>query len=210
MRRVCVVTHPEAEHHVSDLVGGWYDSGLTARGLRDAELAAARIRELVPADAAVELYSSDLTRTAQTARAIARRLDVEPTLVPDLREKSYGAAEGRDQAWLDERFVPPPPTGDRMHHHEGVAGAETRHEFGSRVYAAMDRILSSPCPHQVVVTHGFALTFVVAAWIHLPLESAGYVNLRATSGGITVLEQDDFFHNRSVVRLDDTTHLAAR
>ncbi len=78
------------------------------------------------------------------------------------------------------------------------------------MYAAVDRILSSPCSHQVVVTHGFALTFVVAAWIQLPLESAGYVNLRSTSGGITVLEQDDFFHDRGVVRLDDTAHLAAR
>ena len=210
MRTLYVVTHPEAEHHVSGLVGGWYDSGLTERGLRDAEPVAGRIRELVPDGEPVELYSSDLRRTAQTADAIARRLGVAPTLLPGLREKSYGEAEGKEQAWLDARFVPPPPTGCRMRHHEGVAGAETRHDFGSRVYAAVDRILASACARQVVVTHGFALTFVVAAWIHLPLESAGYVNLRSTSGGITVLEQDDFFHNRGVVRLDDTAHLPAR
>ncbi len=41
----------------------------------------------------------------------------------------------------------------------------------------------------------------------MPLESAGVVDLRSTSGGITVLEQDDFFANRAVVRLDDTAHL---
>lgn len=209
MRRLYVVTHPESVHHVSDLVGGWFDSELTDRGLRQAELIAQTIRELVPDDAAVELYSSDLRRTAQTARAIAQRLGVEPTLVEGLREKSYGEAEGKAQAWLDERFVPPPPTGDRMNHHERIEGAETKHDFASRVYDAVSAILSSPCSHQVVVTHGFALTFVVAAWIHLPLESAGYVNLRSSSGGITVLEQDDFFHNRTVVSLNDTSHLAA-
>ena len=209
MRRLYVVTHPESVHHVSDLVGGWFDSELTDRGLRQAELIAETIRELVPDDAAVELYSSDLRRTAQTARAIAQRLGVEPTLVEGLREKSYGEAEGKAQSWLDARFVPPPPTGDRMNHYERIEGAETKHDFASRVYDAVSAILSSPCSHQVVVTHGFALTFVVAAWIHLPLESAGYVNLRSTSGGITVLEQDDFFHNRTVVSLNDTSHLAA-
>ena len=209
MRRLYVVTHPESVHHVSDLVGGWFDSELTDRGLRQAELIAETIRELVPDDAAVELYSSDLRRTAQTARAIAQRLGVEPTLVEGLREKSYGEAEGKAQSWLDARFVPPPPTGDRMNHHESIEGAETKRDFASRVYDAVSDILSSPCSHQVVVTHGFALTFVVAAWIHLPLESAGYVNLRSTSGGITVLEQDDFFHNRTVVSLNDTSHLAA-
>jgi len=92
---------------------------------------------------------------------------------------------------------------------EGIEGAETRQELATRVYEAMSGILASACAHQVVVTHGFALTFVVAAWIHLPLESAGYVALRSTSGGITVLEQDDFFHNRAVVSLNDTSHLEA-
>jgi len=209
LRRLYVVTHPESVHHVSRLVGGWFDSELTERGLREADRIAERIRELVPEGSEVELYASDLRRTAQTAQAIARRLGVEPALVKGLREKSYGEAEGRAQDWLDERFVPPPPTGDRMNHHEGIEAAETRQELATRVYGAMEAILASSCAHQVVVTHGFALTFVVAAWIDLPLESAGYVSMRSSSGGITVLEQDDFFHNRAVVSLNDTSHLEA-
>ena len=207
MRRLYVVTHPEAAHHLSGEVGGWSDTALTERGLRQADAVAARIRELVPADAAVELHSSDLTRTVQTAEAIGARLGVRPALLPGLREKSYGVAEGRPQAWLDARFVPPPPTGNRLDHSEGIEGAETRREFAVRVYAAVDRILAGPGAHHVVVTHGFALTFVVCAWIGMPLESAGHVNFRSTSGGITVLEEDDFFANRSVVRLDDVAHL---
>ena len=35
-----------------------------------------------------------------------------------------------------------------------------------------------------------------------PIESLGYTNLRATSGGITVLREDDYFHNRQVVTLN--------
>jgi len=60
-----------------------------------------------------------------------------------------------------------------MDHHEGVDSAETKLVFASRVYAALDSILTSTCEYQVVVTHGFALTFVIAAWIGMPLASAG-------------------------------------
>lgn len=207
MRRLYVVAHPESQHHVAGLVGGWYDAELTGRGRARAELIAHRIRELVPAGATVELRSSDLARTAQTAQTIGAQLGVEPVLDARLREKSYGVAEGRPQAWLDERFVRPPATGDRMNHHEGIEGSETKHDFALRVYGAVDDLLDSPCSHQVVVTHGFALTFVVAAWIRMPLDSAGYVNLRSTSGGITVLEEDDVFHNRAVLSLNETSHL---
>ena len=94
-----------------------------------------------------------------------------------------------------------------MGHEEGVAGAETRAAFATRVYAAVEEILARTCPRQVVVTHGFALTFVVACWIRMPLPSVGFVSFRATSGGITELAEDDRFNNRQVVRLDDVRHL---
>jgi probable phosphoglycerate mutase len=157
---------------------------------------------------AVEVYSSDLQRTRQAAAAIADALGAEVVLERGLREKSYGEAEGRPQAWLDERFRPPPAVGDRMHHHEGVPGSETRHELGTRVYAAVERVLASDAEHQVVVTHGFAATFVIAAWIRMPLEAAGSVAFPVSSGSITELHEDDLFHNRAVVRLNDVAHLA--
>ncbi|MFE0044354.1 histidine phosphatase family protein [Streptomyces albireticuli] len=207
MRSIHVVTHPEASHHVEGLVGGWHDSRLTPTGLRAAAAIARALRAEIPEDAEVELISSDLLRTRRTAEEIAGVFGVEPVLDRRLREKSYGEAEGRPQGWLDERFVPPPAAGDRMGHDEGVPGAETKAALARRVYAAMDEILERPCAHQIIVTHGFALTFVVASWIRMPIESLGYVNLRAPSGSITHLREDDFFHNRQIARLGDTRHL---
>ncbi|MEU8778382.1 histidine phosphatase family protein [Streptomyces sp. NPDC048606] len=207
MRSIHVVTHPEASHHVEDLVGGWHDSSLTPEGLRQAAAIARALRSEIPEDARVELFSSDLKRTRRTAEEIGAVFGVEPALDRRWREKSYGEAEGRPQEWLDRRFVPPPATGDRMGHFEGVEGSETRAEFAGRVYAAVDEILRSPCEYQIVVAHGFTLTFVVAAWIGMPIESLGYVNFRAPSGSITHLREDDFFHNRQLVRLGDTAHL---
>jgi len=94
-----------------------------------------------------------------------------------------------------------------MDHWEGIPGAETRREAAERVYRALDRIMASPCPYQIVVTHGFALTFVVAAWIKMPLDAAGYIAVKSTSGGITHLFEDDVFSNCAIVTLNDTSHL---
>jgi probable phosphoglycerate mutase len=207
VRTLYVVAHPEATHHTERLVGGWYDSLLTPAGFDAADSIGSELRFRVPAGAHVELFSSDLQRAHHTATVISEHLDIDVMVDRRLREKSYGEAGGKPQMWLDQRFIPPPAVGDRMRHDEGVAGSETKWSFAERVYAAMERILESGCEHQIVVTHGFALTFALAAWIKMPIEAAGYVSFRAASGSITELREDDFFHNRQVVRLGDVTHL---
>ncbi|ALG10179.1 histidine phosphatase family protein [Kibdelosporangium phytohabitans] len=206
-RTIHVVTHPQATHHLDGLVGGWHDSELTPAGLRDAHVIAQALRARIPHEA--QVHTSDLTRTAHTAAVIGDALGTTP--VPDrrLREISYGDAEGRPQAWLDERFVPPPAGGDRLRHDFGVPGAETRESCARRVYAAMDDILARPGEQQVIVTHGFAVTFVVAAWIGMPLPAAGLVAFPVSPGSITVLRQDDFFRNRALVSLGETGHLVS-
>jgi 2,3-bisphosphoglycerate-dependent phosphoglycerate mutase len=207
MKTLYVVTHPEATHHVERLVGGQFDSELTATGHQQASAIANRLAQTVPREAEVELFTSDLRRTAQTAEAIGAALDVEPVTMSDLREKSMGVAGGKPQQWLEDRFIPPPAVGDRLNHHEGIDGGETKADLAARIYRAVERIAGRPCAHQVIVTHGMAMTFVISAWIRMPVEAVGYVAFRATSGGITVLQEDDFFHNRTVVSLNDTSHL---
>jgi probable phosphoglycerate mutase len=73
----------------------------------------------------------------------------------------------------------------------------------------MDTILEADGAHQIIVTHGFTVTFVRASWIRMPVESAGYVSFRAASGSITVLREDDYFHNRQVASLGDIGHLGS-
>ncbi|MGW0548722.1 histidine phosphatase family protein [Streptomyces altiplanensis] len=207
MRSVYVITHPEATHHVEGVVGGWHDSRLTSAGRRAAVSVARALRARIPDGTEVELFSSDLRRARRTAEEVAELFGVKPVLDRRLREKSYGEAEGRPQEWLDRRFVPPPAVGERLEHDEGVAGAETKAVWAQRVYAAMEEILRRSCGHQIIVTHGGSLTFVVAAWIGMPVESVGHASFRAPSGSITTLREDDFFHNRQVVSLGDTRHL---
>lgn len=209
MRTLYVVAHPEATHHVAKVVGGWHDSTLTRAGRNAAAAIARSLRAEIPVGARAEVISSDLLRASQTADEVSGLFGLKTILEPRLREKSYGEAEGRPQQWLDQRFIPPPALGDRMNHHEGIRGSETRGELARRVYAAMQEVLGRDCEHEIIVTHGGALTFVISTWIKMPFESLGSVRFCAPSGSITILRQDDFFRNREVVRLGDTRHLDA-
>ncbi|WP_197522220.1 histidine phosphatase family protein [Occultella aeris] len=205
---IYVVTHPQATHHVDGLVGGWFDSDLTELGRRHAEAIAAVLSQEIAGES-VDLVCSDLRRASRTARIIAVRVGTEPRPDADLREKSYGEAEGRPQSWLRERQIPLPPVGDRLRHDEGVAGAETRWQLAERAYAAMHRIETSSAANTIVVTHGGAATLLLAAWIGMPIEASGQVQFGLTSGGITKLHLDARNHSHVIAYLNRTTHLTA-
>jgi len=204
MRQLFVVTHPESAHHVERRVGGWYDTSLTEQGRRNARHIAEQLVVLAAGQSA-EIIASDLKRTAETAAVIGARLGVPSRLDPDLREMRYGEAEGKPQAWLDERAVPPPDA-DQLDYRI-IPSAESRREVATRVYRALEAILARPVPTQIVVTHGFSLSMVVAGWIGMPLESVGRVAFPVRSGSITHLMSDDRWHNRGVRLLGETRHL---
>lgn len=205
MKDLFVVTHTRSIHHDQNLVGGWYDTGLSESGIADAEAVATRLGELV-GDRKVEIFSSDLRRAAMTAGAIAQRFAAPVTETAALREISYGIAGGQPQAWLDARYTPAPDE-SRLDHHCGIEGAETRRDVASRVFPCVNGIVNRPCATQIIVTHGFTLTMVIAAWMKIPVEATGFLSFPARSGSITHLRQDAFFRNRAVVKLADTAHL---
>lgn len=206
MKTLYVVTHPQSIHHVEDRVGGWYDTGLTDLGLRQAEAIAARITELCGEDTPA-LVSSDLLRCSETAEIIGRHLSLTPQLTPGLREMSCGIAEGRPQSWLRANRLPVPEEGG-LDDTGGIEGAETRRQTGTRIYGAMDALMADPAETLVIVTHGFALTFVIAWWIGMPIECLGRVNFPVPSGSITHLAENTQWKSRGVIKLGDNSHLA--
>jgi probable phosphoglycerate mutase len=204
VQTIFVVTHPESEHHVQGLVGGWYDSHLTEKGKAAAQAIARRLKAEV-SDGQVSIYSSDLARAMETAAPIGEQLGQVVHAMRQLRELSYGAAEGKPQGWLDERFVPAPQ--DSRLDHASCEGAETKRSFVTRIFEAMAVITQDLAETKIIVTHGYAMTFVVAAWIRMPLEATGYINVRASPGGVTRLQEDDYLQNRTLRYVNDTSHL---
>lgn len=205
MKDVYVVTHAQSLHHVEGTVGGWHDTGLTAKGERDALLIAERLADLV-GQSDVEIFSSDLLRASGTARIIGERLGKPVHEKRALREISYGVAEGKPRAWLDERYTSAPDH-NRLDHDCGIEGAETRRQVAERVFPAITEIIARKCATQIIVSHGFTLTMIVAAWLELPVEASGFLAFPAKSGSLTHLRQDDFWRNRAVMRLASTSHL---
>lgn len=206
MKNIYLVTHPEATHKVDGLVGGWFDSDLTDRGVEQAESIAAALADRLDG-AAVETVTSDLRRARRTAEIIVARTGGDLRLDADLREKSYGEAEGQPTTWLNEHQIPLPEFGERLLHDEGLVGAETRMDLARRAYAAMDRIQYSKPDHHVLVTHGGTATLLLAAWIGMPLEASGRVQFGVTSGGITHLCRDDRNYSHQIAVLNDVRHL---
>jgi probable phosphoglycerate mutase len=206
MRNVYVVAHPEASHHIDGVVGGWFDSELTERGRNHADRIARSLAATLDGGMA-QVLSSDLVRARHTAEIVASTLNTGVMLDPDLREKSFGEAEGKPRAWLRERSIPLPDEGERLDHDEGIPGAETRWQLAERCYRAMDRIMRSGEEDQVVVTHGGPITLLIAAWIGMPIEAAGRVQFPTASGSITVLRKDPRNFSHQLARLNDVSHL---
>jgi probable phosphoglycerate mutase len=191
MKSLYIVSHTESEHHLQDIVGGWFDSDLTPKGVEDAK----KIANTLALDQSIQtIFSSDLKRAKSTADAIAIKTQAGITVSKALREMSFGDAEGKPQAWLDERIHP--EDGDNRLDHRIVTGAETKREFAGRIYDFMES--QSFTGSSVISTHAFAATFIIAWWIKMPLESIGYVNFGIQPGKITKLEEDDFFKNRGI------------
>jgi probable phosphoglycerate mutase len=205
-KTIYLVTHPEATHHTDGLVGGWFDSDLTTRGVEQAgAIAESLVRRLD--GATTEVLSSDLLRARRTAEVIANRLHVEVNLDANLREKSFGDAEGRSVAWLRERIVPIPEFGERLRHDEGIPGAETRMDLAERAYRVMDGVNHSPHQRYTLVTHGGTSTLLIAAWIGMPIAHAGLVHFRVSPGSISVLRSGSRNFSHELAQLNDVSHL---
>jgi probable phosphoglycerate mutase len=201
MKEFFIVTHTQATHHVDRLVGGWYDSELTENGKTEAMACGRRFSEL--GLDGTPIYSSDLARTRQTAQAIAESLDSSIQYDVRLREMSFGDAEGRSQEEIGGAILS--SDGDNRLDFRNVYGGETKRELVTRLYEVMEEIIQEE--RAIICTHGYAATFLIACWIGMPIESAGYVNFRVRPGSITSLVEDDVYVNRAVCYLSDVRHL---
>jgi probable phosphoglycerate mutase len=205
MRNVYLVTHAQSIHHIEGRVGGWYDTSLTEMGRKQAEKTG-RYLESVIESQNVELFSSDLKRAAETGKIIGRHLQRDLSLDIRLREMSYGDAEGKPQSWFKTRMKPQPEDGDRLNHRI-YPGAESRREIGERITAAMNDIIKKGAHDTVIVSHGFASSFIIMAWMNIPVSHMDYCNFPATPSSITLLQENDIFGNREVKYLWNKNHL---
>lgn len=205
MRNIYLVIHAQSNHHIEKKVGGWYDTPLTRTGRNQAEKTGLFLKSNIKT-ADSQLFSSDLKRAKETAEIIGKYLQKTVTLDSRLREMSFGKAEGKPLNWSKNHIKPRPIDGNRLYHRI-YQGAESRIEVAERITKALNHILKQSLENIVIVTHGFASTFLIMAWMMVPAEHMDYCDFQTKPGSVTLLHEDDLFNNRGVKYLCSTTHL---
>ena len=198
--RLIFIRHGSSTWNEERRIQGQLDPPLSARGEDQAARLAERLKDKKPAG----FYSSDLSRAAATAGAIAARIGREPMLMPELREIALGEWEGLDREQIRAAYPQQweqwtsSPTWDL------VPGSEGTSAFEARVGAALDDLLGRHRTGEVlIVTHGGVIQ--VALLRILGRGSNGLFPFTIENTSLTVLEGRP---GRWVVaRVNDTCHL---
>jgi len=166
--RICFVRHGETDWNVEKRIQGHTDIPLNATGRAQA-LAMAFNAAHVSFRA---LYSSDLTRAVDTAKALAQREDLEIRLLPQLRERHYGIFQGTTAAEGAERH----PEAYRRYlardpHYDFETG-ESMLAFAARVAEGVDRMVRHHTGQTIAaVTHGGVLDILYRRATGRPLHT---------------------------------------
>ena len=199
MPRLFVVRHGITDWNSLGRIQGHAQSQLTDVGLKQA----AAIAERLSSERIDAIYSSDLDRAMDTARAIARyhNLPVQPDA--RLREADYGAWEGRT---MDELKVLYPDTvAQWMTEPVEVAptGGESVHQVAARVGALLEDLRLCPSEQIVVVGHGGSVRALLCLALHVPQGYSRRVRVDTASLSIVDLQP-----TRSIVMaVNDRHHL---
>ena len=133
------------------LVDGHGDPELAPEGRAQAD----RVADRLDGEPLQALYVSNLRRTSETAAPLARRLGLQPEVVPDLREVHLGDWEG---GLFRIRMIENSTIAQRMLQEERwdvVPGAEDSERFAARVRGAITEIAGRhPDQFVAVFTHG--------------------------------------------------------
>jgi uncharacterized phosphatase len=162
MTTILLARHGETDWNLNRRVQGHSDTPLNDTGRAQAralgeELAEERI------DA---VYSSDLIRAHETARAVAESRGLGVTAIRDLRERHFGTWEGLTDDEIFARFNPAPDS--------SWGDGETRDEMAERVLDALRRIAAAhPESRVLVVSHGGPLRAVLA---HCGVDGIGRID----------------------------------
>ncbi len=204
--RLLLVRHGETIWNTERRAQGHLDSPLTEKGLAQAEAIARRLRDR-RLDA---LYSSDLGRAMQTAKAIANQNAIrEVWPEAGLRERKLGVYQGLTTREFMEQH---PEIAQRYYAADNdycLPEGESRREFHQRCVNCFENLAKRhPGQTLLVVSHGGVLAGLFREVIGLPLEvprqfevfnaSLGEVHYRegnwrlATWGDISHLPEQTF------------------
>ncbi len=154
--RILLIRHGETLWNRAARIQGHTDIGLSPLGLMQAERLALALQD----EAIDAVFSSDLSRAAQTAEALTCRRPELPPLQRDagLRERAFGAFEGLTFQQIAEQS---PESSERWRRREAdfcPPGGESLGDFYRRSLSTLQRLAEAhPGRSLLVVSHGGVL-----------------------------------------------------
>ena len=200
MGRWFIVRHGETEWNAQGRIQGHTDISLSDRGVQQAESLNQRL-STVDITAA---YSSDLERSAETARRIIGQRELPLNTTAELREYNKGVFEGLTPEETSDRYPDLFAASLVKDLDFAPTGGESIRQASARLAGFIADIKQQHLEDNVlVVGHGGALRAAFVALMELPLE-ANWRFVMANCG----LSIVDVYEDNAVLRLyNDTSHL---
>jgi broad specificity phosphatase PhoE len=202
MTRIYFVRHGEARGNVDRNFHGYFDSDLTENGMFQIALLG-KAFENINIDV---LYSSDLKRTHETAKAIADVKNLKVKTRQELREINGG--EWEDVPWdvLPEKFAESYKVWLNTPHLLQLPGGESMMGFSERLWKAVMEIVGLHRGESIgIVTHGTAIRVLMCLFKSLPLEKLNEVKW-CDNTAISIIEVADD-NSIKIISEGDNSHL---
>ena len=200
--RVLAVRHGETAWNVDTRIQGQLDVPLNETG----RWQAGRLARALADEPLAAVYTSDLARARETARALVHGRGV--ALRPDtgLRERGFGRFEGRTFAQIDADWPDEAARWRRREPDFGPGGGEPLRDFYARCVATATR-LAAAHPGQTIalVAHGGVLDCLYRAAARIGLQAARTWQLGNASINRLLYTPAGF----TLVGWSDTQHLQA-
>ena len=209
--RILAIRHGETAWNVGGRLQGHLDIPLNDTGRGQAERLARALAEREPLTA---IYSSDLSRALDTARALAGATGAPLTVRADLRERSFGEFQGLT---FDQVSRNRPDDAERWRRREpewAPPGGESLLVFQERVAQALQALAAENTGNLIaIVTHGGVLDVLYRAAARLGLQDARTWELANTAvnrllwspeGGLSLVGWADVSHLEDA-SLDEST-----
>ncbi|MDI1465621.1 histidine phosphatase family protein [Catellatospora sp. KI3] len=166
MTRIILWRHGNTDYNAEGRVQGQQDAPLNDKGRAQAAAAAPALARRGPA----RLVTSDLSRAAHTAAALAQLTGLVPERDPRLRERGFGHWENLLMTEVKEQF-PTSWLGWRDALDDPGDGVEPLTQLGKRVVEVIRQAAEvAPGVTTVLASHGAAIKYGTATLLGWPLE----------------------------------------
>lgn len=199
--RLYLVRHGQTAWNTEERAQGHTDIPLDETGIKQA----AFLSEMLAEEPIQLVLTSDLQRSAMTARSIAERLSVPLEATPLLRERTFGEWEGLPYAEVGRRLgAEVPERGLSALYEACPPGGESMQMTWERIRPMTERLFQQK-ENTLVVSHGGTSSLMLSQLIRGDIHTARAFRFHNCAVTELMRRADGTFQ---LLRFNDTSHLA--